>query len=157
MQWWKVIVCLWGLALCASCDPPEAFSISMVLATCGTSQHIFPTPSACKIFSAARATELVDVMKGYTILLPYESQIAAYLSKNNVTLDEFIQSKELMPFIKKHVFVGVIKSNQVITNLLNETYQVESIDGKLSIESVQLISEYPSEKIMFFSINKVLN
>jgi uncharacterized surface protein with fasciclin (FAS1) repeats len=157
MQWSKVMVCLSVLALSASCDPPEAFSISLVLGACGTSQHTFSTPSACKIFSAARATELVDVMNGYTILLPYDSQIAAYLSKNGMTLDNFIQSKELMPFVKKHVFVGVIKSNQIVTNLLNKTYQVENIDGKLSIESNQLTSEYPSEKIMFFSINKVLD
>jgi hypothetical protein len=147
------------LGLCTSClwgAPAEAYGPVMVLGVCGTSQGNFATQSACKIFDAAKATKMVNDIAGYTILLPTEAEISAYLNKNNISLEQFINSQNLIPFVKNHVFLGKIASGMVSRNLAGNIYSIEKVNNKLMILSAELNLLYSFEEASFFNIDKII-
>jgi hypothetical protein len=95
------------LTACPFGDPAEAFGPGVVISLCGTSKVNFETPTACRVFTAADVTAQGTDRSYVTVVLPDETSMKDYFTTQGVTEEQFIASTQLIPFVRKHLLLGL--------------------------------------------------
>ncbi len=130
---------------------------SGVLSICRTSKGSFETSTACKILSAANATKYVTGFESYiTILLPQEDVLNNYLVGKHMTVDEFINSDKLQPFVNQHVIYGNVANATSLKNLNGATVQFSISTNGYVISDYQAATLIDMVTVHFVKLNGII-